>query len=168
MASVLADVDEAIDELRCAEIVAALADALQSLRREPERPSAGIDMRAVTLVRDYIEAHARERILAATLGAIAGIDRYTIARNFRRAFGTSPDRYRTLRRLERARVAIEGGESLAFAAAESGFADQSHMTRQFKRTYGFTPARWVTLTAVNAPGASRRAGRSDAAERRHY
>src|SRR5207245_11447739 len=63
MASVLADVDEAIDELRCAEIVAALADALQSLKRQPERPSAGIDMRAVTLVRDYIEAHARERIL---------------------------------------------------------------------------------------------------------
>jgi AraC-like DNA-binding protein len=167
IASVLADIDEAVDELRRAEIVAALADALQSLSRQPERP-AGIDTRAVALVRDYIEAHARERILAATLEAIAGIDRFTIARQFRLAFGTSPDRYRTLRRLERARMAIEEGESLAFAAAESGFADQSHMTRQFKRTYGFTPARWVTLTAANGPGASSRLGRSDAAERRHH
>jgi AraC-like DNA-binding protein len=155
MASVLADIQGAIDELRCAVIVAALVDALQSLSGQPERPSPGIDMRAVTLVRDHIEAHARERILAATLEAIAGIDRFTIARHFRRAFGTSPDRYRTLRRLELARVAIERGESLAFASAESGFADQSHMTRQFKDTYGFTPARWVTLTAVNGPGASR-------------
>ena len=29
-----------------------------------------------------------------------GLDRYTIARHFRRAFGTSPDRYRTMRRLD--------------------------------------------------------------------
>ncbi len=56
-----------------------------------------------------------------------------------RAFGTSPDRYRTLRRVALARAAIESGQSLAGAAAEAGFADQSHMTRQFKRTYGLTP-----------------------------
>jgi AraC-like DNA-binding protein len=105
-------------------------------------------MRAVTLVREYLTAYARQRTRASTLEGVAGIDRFTIARHFRRAFGTSPDRYRTLRRLELARSAIESGQSLARAAAESGFADQSHMTRQFKRTYGFTPARWMALTAV--------------------
>src|SRR5262249_29239094 len=62
--------------------------------------------------------------------------------------GTSPDRYRTLRRLEHARSAIENGRSLAQASAEAGFADQSHMTRQFKRTYGLTPARWMTFIAA--------------------
>ena len=55
---------------------------------------------------------------------------------------TSPDRYRTLRRLGLARRAIESGEPLARAAAEAGFSDQSHMTRQFKRAYGLTPAFW--------------------------
>jgi AraC-like DNA-binding protein len=83
------------------------------------------------------------------------MDRFTIARQFRWAFGTSPDRYRTMRRLELARTAIESGHSLARAAAETGFADQSHMTRQFKRTYGLTPARWMALTAA----ASRRSRR---------
>ena len=105
-------------------------------------------MRAVKLVRDYLGAHASEQTPASVLEKIAGIDRFTIARQFRWAFGTSPDRYRTLRRLELARVAIESGRSLARAAADTGFADQSHMTRQFKRTYGMTPGRWMTLTAA--------------------
>ena len=65
---------------------------------------------------------------------IAGTDRFTIARRFRWAFGTSPDRYRMLRRLALARAPIESGQSLAQAAAGAGFADQSHMTRQFERT----------------------------------
>src|SRR5205814_1326105 len=101
----------------------------------------------VELARDYLAAHAREQTSASVLEKIAGTDRFTIARHFRWAFGTSPDRYRTLRRLALARAAIESGQSLARAASEAGFADQSHMTRQFKRTYGLTPGRWMALTA---------------------
>src|SRR6185312_13094307 len=103
---------------------------------------------AVELVREYIAAHACEQTPAETLEQIAGIDRFTIARHFRRAFGTSPDRYRTLRRLGLVRKAIEGGEPLARAAADAGFADQSHMTRQFKRAYGLTPAAWVEAVSA--------------------
>ena len=87
---------------------------------------------------------------ASTLEAIAGIDRFTIARHFRRAFGTSPDRYRTLRRLAVARTGIESGQPLAQVAAHAGFADQSHMTRQFKQSYGMTPARWAALRSTAA------------------
>ena len=55
-----------------------------------------------------------------------------------------------MRRLARARAAIESRQSLARAAAEPGFADQSHMTRQFKLAYGLTPARWTVLTACSS------------------
>ena len=147
IASLLADVDDPVDELSSAEIAAAVADALVSLSgRHDERPDL-VDTSAVELVREYLASHARERIPASVLEQIAGADRYTIARHFRRAFGTSPDRYRTLRRLELARAAIEAGQPLARAAAEAGFADQSHLTRQFKRAYGLTPARWTALSA---------------------
>jgi AraC-like DNA-binding protein len=149
IASVLADIDEPIDDLRSSAVVATIADCLWSLSGHLSSDGAPVDVTAVNIVREYLAAHARERIVAATLESIAGLDRFTIARHFRRAFGTSPDRYRTLRRLKLARSAIESGASLATAAAESGFADQSHMTRQFKQTYGFTPARWVALTAAN-------------------
>jgi AraC-like DNA-binding protein len=155
IARLLADIDEPINELSCAEIAAAVADGLLSLSGRPDRRRTTIDMRAVEFVRDYLATHAREQTPASILEKIAGTDRFTIARHFRWAFGTSPDRYRTLRRLALARTAIESGQSLARAAAEAGFADQSHMTRQFKRTYGLTPARWTALIAPSSPETSR-------------
>ena len=152
VAALLEEMDEPLSELARADVAAAAADCLASLAggAGPRRAET-IDLRAVERVRDHLAAHAREQTPAAVLEAIAGADRFTIARHFRRAFGTSPDRYRTLRRLALARAAIEAGRSLADAAAETGFADQSHMTRQFKRTYGLTPARWLALTAPGTP-----------------
>jgi len=148
IASLLIDIDEPINELTSAEIAAAVADSLVSLSGKARHRQARIDLTAVQLVREYLTVHACEPTPASTLEQVAGIDRFTIARHFRWAFGTSPDRYRTLRRLAVARAAIEGGRSLARAAAEAGFADQSHMTRQFKRTYGLTPGRWMALTTA--------------------
>ena len=145
IASLLSDIDEPINELNSADIAVAVADGLVSLSGSPERRPAAIDVRAVELARDYLAAHAREQTSASVLEQIAGSDRFTIARQFRWAFGTSPDRYRTSRRVALARAAIESGQSLAEAASEAGFADQSHMTRQFKRTYGLTPGRWRAI-----------------------
>jgi AraC-like DNA-binding protein len=147
VAGLLADIDEPISDLARAEMAAALADTLRSLGGRPGGHPVTIDLRAVELARDYLAAHASEQTRASTLEAVTGTDRFTLARHFRRAFGTSPDRYRTMRRLALARAAIERGVPLAEAAASAGFADQSHMTRQFKRAYGLTPARWTALSA---------------------
>jgi len=146
VASLLSDIDEPINEVSSTEIAVAVADGLVSMSGCPERRPAAINVRAVELARDYLAAHAREQTSASVLERIAGTDRFTIARHFRWAFGTSPDRYRTSRRVALARAAIESGQSLAEAASEAGFADQSHMTRQFKRTYGLTPGRWRAIT----------------------
>ena len=143
VASLLADLDEPITDLTRAEIAATVADVLGSLSGRTGDHQAVIDERAVELVHEYLAAHAREQTPAADLEQIAGTDRFTIARHFRRAYGTSPDRFRTLRRLALARTAIESGRPLAQAAADAGFADQSHLTRQFKRAYGLTPAFWA-------------------------
>jgi AraC-like DNA-binding protein len=146
LALLLADVDDPIGDLARVEIAVAVADTLRSLGGRRGSRSETIDVRAVELVRDYLAAHAREQTPASTLEQVTGADRFTLSRHFRRAFGTSPDRYRTMRRLALARAAIEDGLPLAQAAASVGFADQSHMTRQFRRAYGFTPARWRALT----------------------
>ena len=148
--ALLADLDEPITELGCADIAVAVADGLQSLGDDRDHGRLTVDTRAVELVREYLAAHAREQTAASTLEKIAGTDRFTISRHFRWAFGTSPDRYRTQRRLALAQAAIESGQSLAQVAADTGFADQSHMTRQFKRTYGLTPTRWKALTAASS------------------
>ena len=87
-----------------AEIAAALADILRSLGGQGESRPAPVDVKAAELARDYLAAHAREQIPASTLEQITGSDRFTLARHLRRAYGTSPDRYRTLRRLAFARA----------------------------------------------------------------
>jgi AraC-like DNA-binding protein len=144
--SMLASIDEPISDLARVELAVAVADTLRSLGGRP-RGSGPIGNTAVERVREYLATNPLEPTRASVLERIAGLDRFTIARQFRRAFGTSPDRYRTMRRLELARSAIERGVPIAQAAAETGFADQSHLTRQFKRAYGTTPGRWAKAIA---------------------
>jgi AraC-like DNA-binding protein len=159
LAAVLREIDEPVDDLARTEIATTVADALVALGGGPAAQRIPIDLRAAEAARSYLAAHACEPTSAATLERIAGIDRYALARQFRRAFGTSPDRYRTMRRLGRARRLIEHGTPLAEAAAEAGFADQSHLTRQFTRTFGLTPARWAAVAATPVredPGHARR------------
>jgi AraC-like DNA-binding protein len=147
LVGLLADIDEPLDELGVAAAATAIADALDVAagRAEPREP---LDTGAVMAVREHLAAHPTGETRAADLERIAGMDRWSIARQFRRAFGTSPDRYRRMRRLAVARDAIAAGEPLATVAAGTGFADQSHMTRHFTRTYGLTPGRWAALTAA--------------------
>lgn len=154
VASLLADIDDPIGDLARVAMTVALADALRSLSGNRSDQRVTIDSRAVELARDYLAAHPREQTPASTLEQISGTDRFTLARHFRRAFGTSPDRYRTLRRVELARAAIENGQSLVRAATEAGFADQSHMTRHFKQTYGLTPARWMNAVRASTRAAT--------------
>ncbi|HET7171614.1 MAG TPA: AraC family transcriptional regulator [Gaiellales bacterium] len=144
LAHVLGGLDDPLGDLARTDAALAVAILLRALSGTPE-PDGRIDLAAVARVREHLAAHASEQTPAAELERIAGMDRYTLARHFRRAYGTSPDRYRTMRRLALARAEIAAGAPLARAAADAGFADQSHMTRQFVRAYGLTPGRWARL-----------------------
>jgi AraC-like DNA-binding protein len=149
----LSDIDEPIDDLGRSGAAATIADVLCAAAGRAE-PTGTVALAAVSAVREHLASHPAGETRADVLERIAGIDRWTIARHFRAAFGTSPDRYRTMRRLEVARSAIAAGAALADAAATAGFADQSHMTRHFKRAYGITPGRWAAATAVTRPASS--------------
>jgi AraC-like DNA-binding protein len=150
VAAMLRDADP-IDALRAAEIAAAAAYLLRALSGRGERPVRTVDLAAMERVREFLDASACDRPAIAELEAVAGLDRFTIARQFRWAFGMSPTRYRTQRQVAQARTAIERGYTIAEAASTTGFTDQSHLTRHFKRTYGLTPGRWRALTS-GTPG----------------
>jgi AraC-like DNA-binding protein len=47
--------------------------------------------------------------------------------------------------LNRARRLLRAGEPIAAVAAETGFADQSHLGRLFRRTFGTTPGAYCRL-----------------------
>jgi AraC-like DNA-binding protein len=147
----LADFRDPIDELRRCEIIHSVAEALAAVAGRPCTAGAAIDGAAVARVREFLLGHPACPVPSATLEAVSGLDRWTLARQFRAACGTSPYRFFVLRRLDRARALIRQGVGLAETALATGFADQSHMTRQFKRAYGLPPGQWAALNAA-APG----------------
>lgn len=154
VAPALAALARSLEDLEADQVVQAVAEAL--LRLDPTAAATGRTRRApcavsVERARQVLDAHCDRVVTSAELEAVTGLDRYTLARHFRARLGTSPYRYLTLRRLDRARAALLRGESLAEAACMAGFADQSHMTRHFTRTVGVSPGRWLALTGAR-PG----------------
>jgi AraC-like DNA-binding protein len=102
-----------------------------------------LELPGLLRARSLIAARPADRHPINELERVADLDRWSLARQFRAAFGTSPSRFRTMRQLDQVRGLVKSGNGLADAALAAGFADQSHMSRQFKRAYGLTPARWV-------------------------
>ncbi|MBN8502335.1 MAG: AraC family transcriptional regulator [Sphingomonadales bacterium] len=101
-----------------------------------------VNTEGVMRVRDFLDSVPDPSTGLDELEAIAGYDRWQLSRDFRCLLGTSPYRYLQCRRIERARQLLRSGLSLAAAAHEAGFADQSHFGRIFKRTLGTTPLAW--------------------------
>ena len=84
---------------------------------------------------------------APTLAELArAVDREPahVATTFRRTYGQSVGSTHRRLRLEHARACLARDPdcTLADAAAQAGFADQSHFTRHFRRLFGVTPGAW--------------------------
>jgi AraC-like DNA-binding protein len=137
------DIDGEIDDVARIQLVAAVVNLLVSVSSGAAKKSGPLALSRLSRVRDLITAAPAERRSMDELERLSGLDRWTIARQLRAAFGTSPSRFRTLRQLDRVRRSVKRGTCLAEAALDAGFADQSHLSRQFKRAYGLTPARWA-------------------------
>jgi AraC-like DNA-binding protein len=106
------------------------------------------DYRAAEKAREFIHSAIDRTITLDELAEQSGRDRWSLSRDFRLLFGTSPYRYLTMRRLDLVRSMLIQGESLVAAALIAGFVDQSHMTRHFSKTYGLSPSRWLKMQRV--------------------
>ena len=103
------------------------------------------DYLAAQRAREFIHSALERTVTLEELAAHSGRDRWSLSRDFRLLFGTSPYRYLTMRRLDLVRTSLLQGLPLIDAALNAGFTDQSHMTRQFGKAYGLSPARWLRM-----------------------
>lgn len=132
------------DEEAMARLAGTLSAGLLQQRRstEPDGEPLPVDRVALRRVRERL---ADELVSPPSLAALAeslGCSRWQVLRRFEQAHGLSPHAWVQQLRLQRARALIRAGLGLAEAAAECGFADQSHMTRLFTRQFGYPPGRW--------------------------
>lgn len=88
----------------------------------------------------YMHAHLHERVRLDDIAYAAGLSAYHFSRAFRKTTGVPPYRYLLNCRVERVRELLRiGDRTLADIAADTGFADQSHMCNVFRRLNGTTP-----------------------------
>jgi AraC-like DNA-binding protein len=143
----LRGMDCPLDPLERDDAILDLALALDAIAGD-RRLQQTADYRAAQLAREYLHDALDHAVTLDALAAATSRDRWSLSRDFRAFFGTSPHRYLTMRRLDRVRQLIVQGRPLADAAAAAGFADQSHMTRHFVKTYGLPPSRWLKTLAA--------------------
>jgi AraC-like DNA-binding protein len=140
-------VDALIEDLTCG-----LVEADPSIRREQRHVSC--DRPAVERVRQFLEAERTRIVTSGELEEISGHDRFSLARQFRQLYGTSPYRYLLMRRLDLVRREIRTCKALVDIAVDAGFADQSHMTRFFRATYGLSPAQFRAASQLRLSSAA--------------
>lgn len=110
-----------------------------SLHRERSRTTTNADL---DRARDLIHARLRTGVTLEEVAAEARLDSTYVVDAFRARFGVPPHRLQTQLRLELAKRRMIAGATIAEAAADAGFADQSHLTRQLRRYMGITPGRY--------------------------
>ena len=134
--------------LACDEALAAVGALLAPHAGTPRRPEPTGSTVPLASVRQRLADDLLNPPALAELAALAGCSRYQLLRRFQQAHGLPPHAWLLQQRLERARRLISAGLGLAQAAADSGFADQSHLTRHFTRQFGYTPGAWRTAVAA--------------------
>jgi AraC family transcriptional regulator len=99
-------------------------------------------------VRDNIDAQLPGSVRVKDVARAADVHPVYLARQFRRFLGCSVTEYISARRLQRAAHLLAGaGSSLAAAAYDAGYADQSHLTRSFRNSLGLTPRAFRSLVS---------------------
>lgn len=92
-------------------------------------------------LQEVVQTHLYTPINLDELAFLCGLSLSTFNRRFQQLYGTSPNKYITSRRLERAQaLIINTQDSLTHIALECGFDDLSYFSRLFKRHYQCSPS----------------------------
>ncbi|MGA0594249.1 AraC family transcriptional regulator [Enterovirga sp. CN4-39] len=146
----LAEASESGDGFLVEESLVLLAGRLAELpARERRTRSAVVDLQRIC---DRLRAEPASQLRVSDLAHQAGIGRFELIRAFQRRFGMPPSAWIRTVRLEAAKALLAKGLAPASVAAETGFADQAHLTRWFRRSYGAPPAAF-SRAAIRPPEA---------------
>ena len=113
------------------------------------------------VVSTHIEEHFAGKIPTASLARLIGLSRFHFCRTFKQCFGTTPHRYQTNCRIERAKFLLANcPESVTEIGLTVGFSSSTSFATQFRKATGFSPAAYRRSLASAADRMQRNVIRS--------
>ena len=106
----------------------------------------GLSSCQLKIVIEYIQEHLDRSLSLDLLAGLVNISPHYFASLFKQSVGTSPHKYITNCRLEKAKTILRQTDlPLAFICQEVGFKNQSHFTRVFRQHFQITPKAYRDL-----------------------
>lgn len=133
------------EDLAIEDTIYDLANILDKLSSKFHASNKIIDYTSTLLAKEYMVDNMTSPLTLDEIAQQVNKDKWSLSRDFRLLFGTSPHRYITMRRLEFTKSLLIKGESFVNSAIHAGFFDQSHMIRHFKKAFGLSPAQWLKI-----------------------
>jgi transcriptional regulator GlxA family with amidase domain len=114
-------------------------------------------MSAVRRVHDHIDRHYAEPLDLTALAAVARISKFHLVRTFRAAYGETPIRYLTRRRIERAQDLLRSANlTVTEVCMLVGFTSLGSFSSRFTELVGESPIayrnRWAARGGPHVPG----------------
>lgn len=98
---------------------------------------------SIKTIHDYILEHVNDDITLAKLQQISGLNKFTIIRNFKKLYVSTPAAFHLQYRVAEAKRLLSKGADVFDICEELRFYDQAHLIREFKRMYGITPGTYT-------------------------
>ncbi|MFW3171742.1 helix-turn-helix transcriptional regulator [Geodermatophilus sp. CPCC 206100] len=107
--------------------------------------------------RDHIDQHFADDLDLDRVARVAGVSKYHLVRCFEAAYGETPIRYLTRRRIERAQDLLRSANlTVTEICMAVGYASLGSFSTRFRRLVGESPAayrdRWAARGAAHVPG----------------
>ncbi len=120
-----------------------LADLLLDIEAQTQNlsnPSSSefIDNKVIQ-VKDYITQSFNKNISLNSLEKSFNINKFTLIRQFKKAYNTTPSSYQLQLKIAEAKKMLSQGKDVFNIINEVGFYDQAHFIREFKKMNGITP-----------------------------
>jgi AraC-like DNA-binding protein len=132
--------------------------ARPTLERVPTSAKVAVPLLAhLRRARDHVDRHSREPLDLDELAAVAGVSKYHFARSFEAAYGETPMRYLTRRRIERAQDLLRAANlTVTEVCMLVGFSSLGSFSSRFAQLVGETPTayrdRWAARGGAHVPG----------------
>jgi AraC-like DNA-binding protein len=97
----------------------------------------------IKTIHDYILNHVKDDISLDKLEHISGLNKFTIIRNFKKQYTTTPAAYHLQYRVAEAKRLLSQGTDVFDICEQLKFYDQAHFIREFKKMYGVTPGTYT-------------------------